>query len=180
MYLLKLVIIFSLFTFFYQSKNPWSKKLQEKVKKTVESTIDAKNHTLKAMNINELQETNTTRQFTNNLYQIISSESHMGYIYVDKAPSMKNVFDFAVVFTPDLKIANTKVLIYREQHGKQIGAKRWLQQFKGLTIDSRPRLNENIDGISGATISVTNMTQAVHDLLTDMQYLESKGLFSND
>ena len=93
---------------------------------------------------------------------------------------MKNVFDYAVVLSPDLEIVNTKVLIYREQHGRQIGAKRWLQQFFNMDTTNRPVLGKDIDGITGATISATSMTKAVHNLLVDIDYLKSQGYFTNE
>ena len=125
-------------------------------------------------------ESQTTRTIEDKLYEIKIENNNPGYIYVDQAPSMKNVFDFAVVFSDDLEILNSKVLIYREQHERQIGSKRWLKQFFGMTPSSRPELGKDIDGISGATISVSSMTNAINELLVDVEYLSSKGIFSND
>ena len=85
---------------------------------------------------------------------------------------MKNVFDYIIVFDNDLNILNTKVLIYREKHGRQIGTKRWLNQFLGKKVGDKVSLGKGIDGISGATISTTSMTKAVDnvlDLLNEMK-----------
>ena len=86
---------------------------------------------------------------------------------------MKNVFDYAILLSEDLEIVNTKVLIYREKHGRQIGMKRWLKQFFGMTSKDRPTLGDNVDGISGATISATSMTNSVREVLSTIEYLKS-------
>ena len=72
------------------------------------------------------------KDIKNHFYEVFSGKVRMGYIYVDQAPSMKNVFDYIVLFSPELEIVKVKVLIYREKHGRQIGTKRWLIQFNGM------------------------------------------------
>ncbi len=46
------------------------------------------------------------------------------------------------------------VLIYRESHGWEVRYPFFTRQFKGLQLDRKNRLNKDIDGISGATMSV--------------------------
>jgi Na+-translocating ferredoxin:NAD+ oxidoreductase RnfG subunit len=159
---------------------PWSEKLKLKVDNCVKSTYPEVEYDLMAMTVSALQEEKTKLDIENNLYIIKGNTGTIGYIYVEQAPSMKNVFDYAVVLSPELEIVNTKVLIYREQHGRQIGAKRWLQQFFNMDSSSRPVLGKDVDGITGATISATSMTNAVYDLLVDIDYLKSQGYFTND
>jgi len=67
-------------------------------------------------------------------------------------------------------------LIYREEHGKQIGSQRWLKQFIGLSSTDNPSYGENIDAISGATISASSMTMAVGNVLKSIQILKQKKL----
>ena len=89
---------------------------------------------------------------------------------------MKNVFDYALVFDSDLRTIKAKVLIYREKHGRQIGTPRWLNQFNDLGLDDKPELGVNIDGISGATISVKSMTDSVREVLETVRYLRENEL----
>lgn len=180
MYTLKITIVLSLVLVAAKPQYPWSKKLKAKVENTVTSTFSVSEFILEKIIVDDEIEENTKRTIEHNLYRITNQDTNLGYLFVDQTPSMKDVFDFAVIFSNDLKVLNTKVLIYREQHGRQIGAKRWLKQFLGLTPDSRPQLGKDIDGISGATISANSMTNAMHDLLVDIQYLDSKELLSND
>jgi hypothetical protein len=57
----------------------------------------------------------------------------------------------------DGKISNAKVLVYRESHGDEVRHSFFLNQFFGLGLSSDKSLDGNIDGISGATLSVRSM-----------------------
>ncbi len=52
-----------------------------------------------------------------------------------------------------------RVLIYRESHGWEVRYPFFTDQFTGLQIDGNRRLNKQIDGISGATLSVNALTR---------------------
>ncbi|UNY98864.1 FMN-binding protein [Zhouia spongiae] len=103
-----------------------------------------------------------------NLYRIQKGDELLGYVFVDKAPSKTAQFDYMVLFDKNLVVKRTKVLVYREEYGGEIGSKRWLRQFEGK------KKNENLNdiaAISGATISVNSMTKAVNNLLASLGYL---------
>ena len=108
-----------------------------------------------------------------NFFKLSSDGHFIGYIYLDKAPSKTAEFDYMVIFNKDLIIARTKVLVYREEYGGEIGSKRWLRQFSGKSRSSEIR---NIAAISGATISVRSMKSAMEDLLTSIQILKENNI----
>lgn len=58
------------------------------------------------------------------------------------------------------QIAASKVLVYRESRGSEVRSTRFLRQFRGAGLRDNLRLNRNIDGITGATISVNAMKKA--------------------
>jgi benzoyl-CoA reductase/2-hydroxyglutaryl-CoA dehydratase subunit BcrC/BadD/HgdB len=62
-----------------------------------------------------------------------------------------------VVYDPLLHIQKVQVLIYREDYGYEIKSRRWLQQFTKRKVDS-------VQAISGATISVNSLKNAVDRL----------------
>lgn len=62
------------------------------------------------------------------------------------------------IVVSDGTIERIKVLIYRETHGWEIRHNFFTDQFRGLSLTSRDRLSERIDGISGATLSVNALT----------------------
>ena len=54
----------------------------------------------------------------------------------------------------DGKMERVKVLIYRESHGWEVKHEFFTRQFKGVGLKKEKKLDERIDGISGATLSV--------------------------
>ncbi|WP_269526390.1 FMN-binding protein [Coraliomargarita parva] len=52
-----------------------------------------------------------------------------------------------------------RVLIYRESHGWEVRYPFFTDQFEGLGLDEENRLDKQIDGISGATLSVNALTR---------------------
>ena len=58
------------------------------------------------------------------------------------------------------EIERVAVLIYRESRGWEVRHKFFTDQFIGATVDGDYRLDRNIDGISGATLSVDALTRS--------------------
>ncbi|MCF7560271.1 FMN-binding protein [Sabulilitoribacter multivorans] len=112
----------------------------------------------------------------NNLFKIETNNGLLGYAYVAKAPSKTAQFDYLVLLDKDLIVLKTKVLIYREEYGGEIGSKRWLRQFIGKKEGDQLSYGDNIIAISGATISVRSMTNAMNDLLQSLKILHSKNI----
>jgi len=108
-----------------------------------------------------------------NFFKIISEGQLLGYGYISRAPSKTADFDYLVLFDSNFVITKSKVLVYREEYGGEIGSKRWLKQFIGKFSDS-PELiaGKTIVPISGATISVKSMTNAINDLLKSIKVLQ--------
>ncbi len=109
-----------------------------------------------------------------NLFRLFDGKSPIGYIYVDQAPSKTANFDYMVLLDNNFKILHSKVLIYREEYGGEIGSKRWLRQFNGKVPGNRVNHESNIDGIAGATISVRSMTNAIDNLLQSIAILKEQ------
>lgn len=68
------------------------------------------------------------------------------------------------------KIESIKVLVFRESRGWEIRYPFFTDQFKGLSLTKKQRLNKQIDGISGATLSV----RAIKKLTTLALYLHNQ------
>ena len=54
----------------------------------------------------------------------------------------------------DNRLTEIQILIYRESHGWEVRYPFFTRQFSGLRLDEDMKLDSNIDGISGATLSV--------------------------
>lgn len=107
-----------------------------------------------------------------NLFKITSEGKHLGYGYIGNAPSKTATFDYLVLFDTEFIITKSKVLIYREEYGGEIGSKRWLRQFIGASSKKQFTYNQDIIPISGATISVQSMTRSMNKLLKSIALLK--------
>jgi hypothetical protein len=57
----------------------------------------------------------------------------------------------------DGRVDHVRVLVYRESRGQEIRYPSFLKQFKGAKLAQGARLDREIDGIAGATLSVGAM-----------------------
>ncbi|NKI26264.1 FMN-binding protein [Arenibacter sp. 6A1] len=153
------------------------KHLQNRVNKEVEKVFNTSVFTLKSVSVpNGINASLPTKITSENFFSVKTDTGVLGYVFVENAPSKTATFDFLLVFDKDLTIVHSKVLIYREEYGGEIGSKRWLRQFNGKNGKDRVDHETNIDGISGATISVRSMTNAIDDILQTVGILQVKNI----
>ena len=150
-------------------------QLQKKVDKEIKASFNLESFQLNLVPIsNDIIKELPSVFNDDNFFKITAKEILIGYAYVAKAESKTDMFDYLVLVDSDLIIKKSKVLVYREDYGGEIGSKRWLKQFIGKTINDELLYGENIMAISGATISVKSMTNAVNNFLKSLQILNSK------
>lgn len=141
----------------------------KKVEKEVEDVFELENPTYASVNVPKGVKT-PSKITSQNFFQINSNGELVGYVYQDKAPSKTAQFDYLVIFDENLTIVKTKVLVYREEYGGEIGSRRWLRQFTGKSSGDDMY---DVAAISGATISVRSMKNAVSDILETVGILRS-------
>ncbi|WP_347925028.1 FMN-binding protein [Pontimicrobium sp. SW4] len=152
-----------------------SKNIKKKVDKEIKTAYNIETYNLIPVVFNSNVTKELPSEFEkNNLFKISNNNKIIGYAYVSKAPSKTDEFDYLVLFDRDFIIVKSKVLIYREDYGSEIGSKRWLKQLIGKTQDDALIYGDNIAAISGATISVKSMTNAVNNLLKSIKILNQK------
>ena len=157
------------------SKGEINPRLKQKIDSAILSAYEVEHSALKSVTISADINNQTLADFgENNLFEIFSDTNRIGFLYLGEAPSMKRKFDYIIMFNTDFTIKKSKVLIYREEHGKQIGSQRWLKQFIGLSSGDNLTYGENIDAISGATISASSMTKAIGNVLKSIEILRKK------
>ena len=113
-----------------------------------------------------------SKSVVGNFYKVFDSDQLLGFAFIGTAPSKTDTFEYLVVFDQSLIIKKVNVLVYREDYGGEIGSNRWLKQFVGKTRSSELAVGKNIAAISGATISVYSMTNAVNQLLDEINQFE--------
>jgi len=110
------------------------------------------------------------------LYRLTVDEVLQGYLLISKAPSRYDQFDYMLLYSPELKILSAQILVYRESYGGEIASWRWLRQFIGLSNENTMKLGDDIQGISGATISCQAATNGFKEstILINAMKLEGK------
>ena len=86
------------------------------------------------------------------------------YVTITQAKGRYDLFDYLVVVNLNYEIKTVRVLKYRSEHGGEIAAKKWLEQFKGYS-SGELRYKKEISAISGATISAKSITADIPLLL---------------
>jgi len=150
-----------------------SKSITKKVQKELVKTFGDKELILETIAITDEVNAKLYQKIKNNtLFKIIQKEQIIGYAYIDKAPSKTDAFDYLIIIDTNLIIKKTKVLIYREDYGGEIGSKRWLKQFIGKSSSDNLKYEREIIAISGATISARSMTIAINTFLKNLFVLK--------
>ena len=153
-------------------------KILKKVQKELVKTFDSEELTLESMQISaRIHSQLTKRMGTENLFKVRKDTLVIGYAFIDKAPSKTDQFDYLILLDKALIIKKTKVLVYREDYGGEIGSRRWLKQFIGKSSKDQLKYRRDIMAISGATISAVAMTQAVNEFLADVAILHQNHIF---
>jgi uncharacterized protein with FMN-binding domain len=63
------------------------------------------------------------------------------------------------VHIKDEQVVDLKVLVYRESRGDEVRHDFFTNQFKSASLTKENMLNQHIDGITGATMSVRALTK---------------------
>ena len=88
-----------------------------------------------------------------------------GYALVTDERGKYRPITFMVGITPDFRVMDAAVMIYRESRGGEVQRTRFLSQYRGKTARDPIQINRDIINISGATISVRSMNAGVRKTL---------------
>jgi hypothetical protein len=89
----------------------------------------------------------------------------LGYCVESKVVSRSGPFRIRVLLDPQLYVKRSTVISYPWDRGRDVCKPAFTDQFKGKGPADPIRLGEDIDAISGATISSRVMTEGVHDAI---------------
>ena len=110
-----------------------------------------------------------------NLYKIEVSGDSKGFMAIANAPSRFDRFDYLLVVDNELSVVAVEILEYREDYGGEIASTRWLKQFKGKTADDQFKLNDDVVGISGATLSCRSASTHFKKILLHLNEMNRNG-----
>ena len=92
---------------------------------------------------------------------ISAGDSIVGYAFLDNVKGKSMPITFIVLYNTNGSVVHSAVVKYREPIGGEVGRQSWLDQFLGKNSSS---VYDEIDAISGATISVNSVTRGIHKL----------------
>jgi hypothetical protein len=103
-----------------------------------------------------------------NFYKISSGIEKLKYIYIGRVITMRGngkssadngeYFDYFILYNSLREVHAVRIFNYQASHGEGITSVGWLKQFNGHNSKKMLEVGKNIDAISGATISVNNIT----------------------
>lgn len=88
-----------------------------------------------------------------------------GYALVTEERGKYRPITFLVGMTPDFRVRDAAVMVYRESRGGEVQRERFLRQYRGRSLSDPIQINRDIINISGATISVRSMNAGVRKAL---------------
>ncbi len=98
----------------------------------------------------------------------------LGYAVVCEEIGKHRPITFITAVTPDGKIKDVAVMMYREAYGGEVRYSGFTRQFKGKSLEDPIAARKDIRHISGATLSSRAMARGVRKALAVLQvaYLE--------
>jgi Na+-transporting NADH:ubiquinone oxidoreductase subunit NqrC len=94
-----------------------------------------------------------------------------GTFIVDQVRGKHEMITWALALQKDGSVKQIDVLDYRETYGYEIKHPRWRAQFTGKVFGARLKLHEDIQNISGATLSCRHIADGVKRLLATYHHV---------
>jgi len=107
-------------------------------------------------------------------YWSIKIDDQTHYALMDNTIGKTMPITFLVIFNENKEVVHSSIIKYRESYGGEISGKKWLAQFIGMKQDSLYKDGKEIDGITGATLSVKSFTKGISKLSLLLPYVMAK------
>lgn len=105
------------------------------------------------------------------VWEVFDNGEHSGYFVVDEVIGKHRYITYAIALTPEGRVKQLEVLVYRESYGYEIRNPRWRAQFVGYEAGKVLKLGAEIKNISGATLSCRHITEGVTRVLATYDQL---------
>lgn len=135
----------------------------EKIKKEKKWLTDTQREAIGKILGKEYQERRVTYYFG------LNEESQpIGAMVIGNEIGRSYPITFMVVINPDGTVKDVEIMVYRESHGWEVRFESFLSQFFGRDAGDR---FDNINNITGATLSVRSMTRGVKKAVAEFQVI---------
>ena len=143
-----------------------------------EDSVTISMHTLSLKKGEKETIQNTVKQkfYRDELYywSISNVDTTLAYAFMDNVIGKSMPITFLVIVNSEGSILATEVIKYREAYGGEVGNDSWLAQFTHFSDTSIFQLGKNIDGISGATISVHSLSKGIQKVVVLFPFIKDK------
>jgi len=137
----------------------YNPKLEKKIKKELNEVFDG----CELANCSLVETYTDSIQITTEIFMIKDDAAEqLGYFAISQGEGRFEHFDFMIIYNRQKQIQKVKVLLYKSTYGYEIGNKRWLKQFNDKDVQSSLKYHEDIQAISGATVSVRGLIKGVN------------------
>lgn len=97
-----------------------------------------------------------------------------GFAIVGNEVGLYKPITFLVKISEDRRVDSVHVMVYRESRGGEVRRQRFLRQYRGKDLTSPIRINRDVIGVTGATLSVRAMNAGVKKALAIVQSVYPK------
>lgn len=97
-----------------------------------------------------------------------------GWFILDEVIGKHEFITYAVGLTDDGAVKQIEVMDYRETYGGQVREEKWRAQFTGKKYGAKLKLDDDIQNISGATLSSRHIADGVRRLLATYEFALKK------
>ena len=97
-----------------------------------------------------------------------------GWFLLDEVIGKHEFITYAVGLTQDGTVKQIEIMDYRETYGSQVRDEKWRAQFTGKKHGAKLKLDEDIQNISGATLSSRHIAEGVRRLLVTHELVLKK------
>lgn len=110
------------------------------------------------------------------IYVAKRGQEVVGYAVFDEERGEHEPIDFATFFDAQGNIVRSEIVAYREAYGSEIRRETFRNQFLGRSAKSGFKVGQDIDAISGATLSSESMSRALQRaaVLVDVAILNKR------
>lgn len=99
------------------------------------------------------------------VWKAMANGKQVGWVVQDEVFGKHEFITYAVALDLDGAVRGVEVLDYRETHGREIRNAKWRAQFHGKQHGAPLRLDDDIQNISGATLSCKHISEGVRRIL---------------
>jgi Na+-translocating ferredoxin:NAD+ oxidoreductase RnfG subunit len=107
-------------------------------------------------------------------WNISNNDTTIAYALMDNVLGKSMPITFLVILNNEGNILASEVIKYREAYGSEVGNKNWLVQFTHFSDTTDFKVEKNIDGISGATISVNSLSKGIQKMAVLFPFIKDK------